>query len=170
VSRVASGAPARRPVRDPARTPEPTPARPRHLRVVDPDARRAARRRVRRHRWVARLAFVTVVGSVLLVVGIHVMMAEGQLRLDRLEAQATTAQRRYEGHRLAYAQEATPQAIVTRAQQLGLVPGSESRYLAVPGISNADSKDGTGGPDGTESPSARALDWEKVKPSLVAQP
>lgn len=156
-------APARQPndpSRQPARVPRRAPGR--HLRVVDPEARR----RIRRHRWVARLAFVAVVGSVLLVVGIHVMMAEGQLELDRLDQRATTAQRRYEQHRLAYAEAATPEAIVTRAHQLGLVPGSQTRYLAVPGVAAAE----PGDPNAAGSVSSRAEDWGKVKSSLVAQP
>jgi len=164
VSRAAAGAaaPAARPAREPARAPRRSPAPARHLRIVDPEARR----RIRRHRWVARLAFAAVVGSVLLVVGIHVMMAEGQLELDRLEQRATGAQRQYEQRRLAYAEAATPEAIVTRAQQLGLVPGSQTRYLAVPGIVGTE----PGDPNATGTVSSRAQDWGKVKSSLVAQP
>jgi hypothetical protein len=151
--------PARSPRRIPTRAPEP---RERHLRVVDPDARR----RARRNRIVARLAFVAVVGAVLLVVGLHVVMAEGQLRMEALDRQATAAQQRYERARLAYAQQATPQAIVERATALGLVPASGSRYLSVPGIASTDPS----GPGGPAAGPTRAHDWEKVKSSLVAQP
>jgi hypothetical protein len=112
------------------------------------------------------LAFVGVVGAVLLVVGIHVVMAEGQLRVDQLSAQATREQQRYERNRLAYAQEATPQAVVARAQDLGLVPAAGTRYLAVPGLAPTE----PGQPGLSDSATTRAHDWGKVKSSLVAQP
>lgn len=154
-------APARRPLRAPAPDRVRPPAR-RHLRVVDPEARR----RARRHRILARLTFVAIVGAVLLVVGIHVTMAEGQLRLERLADETAAAQQRYERSRLAYAGQATPEAVVARARELGLVPAGDSRYLAVPGL--APSEPGASGEP--EAAPSRAHDWEKVKSSLVAQP
>jgi hypothetical protein len=130
--------------------------------VVDPDARR----RARRHRILARLAFVAVVAAVLVVVGIHVMMAEGQLRIEQLADQAALEQQQYERNRLEYAQMATPQSVVARAQELGLAPAAGSRYLAVPGLTPT----APGAPGTTEAAPTRAHDWEKVKPNLVAQP
>ena len=67
------------PVRAPRSSP--APAKPRHLAVVDP----AARKRERRARIGVRFAVAAVVAAVLIVVGFHVMMAEGQLQLDRLD-------------------------------------------------------------------------------------
>jgi len=160
-----SSTPAIAPARRPLRAPGPDRARPaprRHLRVVDPEARR----RARRHRIVARLTLVAVVAAVLLVVGIHVTMAEGQLQMERLADQTAVAQQRYERSRLAYASQATPQAVVARARELGLAPAGDSRYLAVPGLAPSE----PGVPGSPEAAPSRAHDWEKVKSSLVAQP
>ena len=150
------------PVRAPRSRPAPSPARPRHLAVVDP----AARKRERRARLGVRLAIAAVVAAVLIVVGFHVVMAEGQLQLERLDRQTTTEQQRYEALRLTYAQRSAPQAIVKRATRLGMIPAKSLRYVSAPGLTAADSANAGAG---AKAPSL-ARDWEKVKKHLVAQP
>jgi hypothetical protein len=148
------------PVRAPSRIP--TRERPRHLEVVDP----AARRRDRRARIGVRLAIAGVVLAVLLVVGFRVLMAEGQLELDRLQQATAKEQRAYERMRLLYAQRTAPPAIIARANRIGMIPATTQRYLAAPGLpTGPDADEGDG-----EVAAARERDWKKVKQHLDAQP
>ena len=150
------------PLRAPRSRPAPASERPRHLAVVDPDARK----RERRARLGVRLAVTAVIGAVLIVVGFHVLMAEGQLQLERLDRATKVEQQRYEALRLQYAQRSAPDAIVRRANAIGMIPATSMRYLSVPGFTpdaNADSGTGATAP-------SLARDWEKVKKHLVAQP
>ena len=148
------------PVRAPRSTP--APARARHLAVVDP----AARKRERRARLGVRLSVAVVVAAVLIVVGFHVMMAEGQLQLERLDRATKTEQQRYERLRLMYAQRSAPDAIVERATAIGMVPATSQRFISAPTLTSGDS---TSGGSGATAPSL-ARDWEKVKKHLVANP
>ena len=148
----------------PVRAPRsrPAPERPRHLAVVDP----AARKRERRQRLGVRLAIASVVAAVLIVVGFHVVMAEGQLQLERLGRQTTIEQQRYEDLRLTYAQRSAPLAIIKRATSLGMIPAKSLRYVSPPGLTAAATANAGAG---ANTPSL-ARDWEKVKKHLVAQP
>jgi hypothetical protein len=139
----------------------PAPARERHLAVVDP----AARKRERRARIGVRAAVAAVVAAVLIVVGFHVMMAEGQMQLDRLDQATAKEQQRYEALRLKYAKRTAPDAIVERAEGLGMVPATTQRYLSAPGLTAKDAANA--GKDATAPSLAR--DWEKVKEHLVPQ-
>lgn len=151
-----------------ARAPRPAPrkareeTRERHLAVVDP----AVRKRERRARLGVRLAIASVVAAVLIVVTFHVMMAEGQLQIDRLETATAKEQQRYEALRLQYADRIAPEAIIERAKELGMVPATSTRFISAPGLTAAAAE--SAGTDAT----ARSLakDWEKVKPHLVKQP
>jgi hypothetical protein len=151
-----------------ARAPRPAPAkereqgRERHLAVVDPDARK----RERRARLGVRVAVASVVAAVLIVVTFHVMMAEGQLQLDRLEESTAKEQQRYEALRLRYAEQIAPEAIIDRAEDLGMVPARSTRYVSAPGLTAEAAE--SAGTDATARSLAR--DWEKVKPHLVKQP
>ena len=113
-----------------------------------------------------RFAVAAVIAAVLIVVGFHVMMAEGQLQLDRLDQATKAEQQRYEQLRLKYAQRSSPKAIIDRADDLGMIPATSQRYISVPGLSEHDSTDAG---SGATAPSL-ARDWEKVKKHLVAQP
>jgi hypothetical protein len=148
----------------PARAPRsiPTRGQPRHLEVVDP----AARRRERRARLGVRLAIAGVIAAVLVVVGFRVIMAEGQLELERLDHATAKEQHRYERMRLMYAERSAPQAIVARATRLGMIPATTQRFLSATGLPTGRSVgDGTG-----SVAAARERDWKKVKKHLDAQP
>ncbi len=148
----------------PLRAPRSTPApeRPRHLAVVDPEARK----RERRARLGVRLAVASVVAAVLIVVGFHVMMAEGQLQLERVDRATAKEQQRYQALRLQYADRSAPEAIVKRATRLGMIPATSLRYISAPGVPAKGS-----GTDGTAAMApSLARDWEKVKKHLVEQP
>jgi hypothetical protein len=133
VSTATAAAPHRIPRRDaPAR---PRPAPPRHLRVVDTERRRRERRR----RWIVRSWALGIVAAALVGVMVHAFMAEGQVRADRLAARIEREEARYDDARLALARRQAPRVIAARAARLGLVPGSGTRTVAVPGVKPAPS-------------------------------
>ena len=97
----------------------------RHLWLVTPAART---------RRLSRPALLAAIGTVLIVfalVVVHVMLAQSQLALDRLNNQVGAAQRRYDQALLVHAQLAAPSKIIARAVQLGLVPPGQPP-VAVP--------------------------------------
>jgi cell division protein FtsL len=143
----------------PRRGPRVRPA-PRHLTVVDANARRRARR-VRVAVW--SFGIVTAC-SVFVAVAFHVMLAQSEFELDRLSSQTAAAQRRYEHARLTVAQLGAPERIVERATRLGMEPAESVIYVPVPpesGRGTSPIEDTAGVPGG---------EWEKVKPHLAAQP
>ena len=72
--------------------------------------------------------------AALVGVMVHAFMAEAQLRADDLGRQLEREQARYDDARLTLAQREAPGVIAARAQQLGLVPGTRTRTVAVPGV------------------------------------
>jgi cell division protein FtsL len=128
------------------------------LRVVDTEAQRRARR-VRR---VLAGFCVTIVCSLVAAVGFHVVVAQGQLQLDRLEAEVAAEQDRYQDLRVLVAGLSSPERITTRAQELGMVPpGAPPGVVSVPGDPAAPvpaPSDSTG--------TTLAESWPKVKPHL----
>ena len=104
--------------------------RPRHLQLVDTERRRRERRR----RWIVRLWAVGIVGAALVGVMVHAFMAEGQVRADRLTRRIEREQTRYDDARLDLARREAPRVIAARASRLGLVPGSGTQTVAVPGV------------------------------------
>lgn len=109
---VAAPAPRTRPA--PRRAPASLPRRP-HLRVV-------ARTRRRLRVPVPLLLGAATAAVLLALVVVHVMLAQSQLTLDRLNTQVDAAQSRFQQARLTEAQLAAPSRIIARAAQLGLVP------------------------------------------------
>jgi len=97
--------------------------------LVDRDARR---KRNRRHAFVSTaIAGIAVV--CLALVALHVLMAENQFRLDRLQDQASTQQARYEKLRLEVAQLEAPARIVGAAEgKLGMVQPGAVIYVPAP--------------------------------------
>ncbi len=106
--------------------------------------------------------------SVFAIVAFHVVLAQGQLRLDRLSGQTAVQQDRYEKLRLDVAQRSAPERIVTRAAELGLVPAGQATFVATPSPSGAPSGPGTGS-DAPTSPTL-AKGWARVKAHLAVQP
>ena len=173
----------------PEESPEPQ-ATERHLRVVPPRSRR---------RPVRRLVLSLVAAGIVVVsfglVGLHVVIAEAQFRLDNLEQRDSTAQAKYEKLRLSVAELQAPGRIVSMAEALGMQqPGSET-FLPAPDIRGAASTntgtrgDNTGGAGGTDGPSRGGrgeasasgapnvvqapggdADWPSIKPYLSGSP
>ncbi|MBW3668134.1 MAG: hypothetical protein KY443_02870 [Actinobacteria bacterium] len=161
---AASAAPARRP------GPAPAPARKQRppLRVVSPEETRRVDRRKRARLRVAVAVFV-VVGGLFGLVASHVVLTQGQFRLQQLEKKAAESQARYERLRLQVAELESPERIVAAAQErLGMVAPPGVKYLSPTGVSERPSSAHPGGR--RETATAPAPDWTDVKPHLASQP
>ena len=109
----------------------------------------------------ALLAVVTVFALVTAVV-FHVVLAQNQMELDRLNVQITKEQRVYEQRRLTASLLASPERVIQEAERLGLVmPPEAAQYLYVPGAPMPKTDDG--------STADTIADWSKTKPSLGPQ-
>jgi hypothetical protein len=107
------------------------------------------------------LAIVTVFAVVTAVV-FHVVLAQNQMELDRLNGQIAKEQRVYEQRRLMSSLLASPQRVIEQAELLGLVlPPEPARYLYVPNAPMPKTDDG--------STADTIADWSKTKPSLGPQ-
>jgi len=155
VSTGTAAAPHRIPRRDaPVRLRPET--RARHLQLVDTERRRREQRR----RWIVRAWAVGIVAAALVGVMVHAFMAENQLRVDRLEQRIEIEQARYADARLDYARHAAPRVVAAHAERLGLVPGSGTRTVAVPGVA----------PGSPVAPKAATDDLQSVKRALDGTP
>jgi cell division protein FtsL len=109
--------------------PHPRPART-PLRVL-PTEHLERRTRRRRARLTLTVAASLVAGSLLGVVAVNVMIAQDQLRLDRLDAQRNAALDHRGQLQLQVAQLQSPARIVAQAEQrLGMVVPSKLTYLS----------------------------------------
>jgi cell division protein FtsL len=152
----------------PLRVPAPAPRRRPPLRVVRPDERRTVDRRRRARLRVAVTVFVVVVGLFGLVAS-HVVLTQGQFRLQQLEAEATAEQARYERLRLQVAELESPQRIVAAAQErLGMVAPPGVRYLSPTGVSAQPPARAPGSRVAADD--ERQEDWTEVKPHLASRP
>lgn len=150
----ASTAPHPRPASAPNAAPPP-------LRVVRP----APRRRPRRARVVTALVAVAVLVGLFGLVASHVMLTQGQFRLDGLRARAATEQARYERLRLKVAELESPSRIVATAQErLGMVPPPSVTYLSPTGAVSAPAEES----DDDEGESTAEDDYSQVKRSLAS--
>jgi hypothetical protein len=98
---------------------------------------------------------MAVAGTLLAVVGVftivafHVMLAQGQVGLTRLQQQVSVAERQYQQARYAHAQAASPQRIVDAATKLGLVPADKPLVpVGVPEPTTPSASSGDRGLDG----------------------
>jgi len=85
----------------------------------------------RRRRRLAAVAIVLLVcASLFGVVAFHVVLTEGQLKLDRLRARVSSEQARNARLRLSVAELEAPGWIVAAARQQGMVPPASVTYLS----------------------------------------
>ena len=113
-----------------------------YLRLVD----REARRRTNRRHTIVSAAIAGIAVVCLALVALHVLIAENQFRLDRLEQQASTQQERYEKLRLQVAQLEAPARIVSVAEgTLGMRQPGSVTYLPA---TSAPTATGTGSASG----------------------
>jgi cell division protein FtsL len=106
---------------------QPAPDR-RHLRVVPPGYVPARVRR-RRARLLVLLAGVLMAAGLFGVVAFHVVLTQGQLDLQRLQARAAAGRAKEASLRLQVAQLESPERVVADAQRLGLTAPAQVRYL-----------------------------------------
>jgi cell division protein FtsL len=149
---------------DPARTRprrEPDPAVV-HLRVVKSQGPSPARRR-RRVRLFGVTISVFVVAVVFALVGLHVMLAQNQFRLDRLNTKAAAEQADYERSRLQVDQLSAPSRIVGAAEgRLGMVPATSVKPL-MPSPLPAKTASTATAARAKQSPTSS---WNAIKPHL----
>ena len=100
--------------------------------------------------------------TLLTVVAFHVVLAQNQVALDRLEQRTNAAERQYEEARYEYAQLASPARVMERARELGLVPPAMP-----PAVVTVDGGDVPPAPDSTTD---TLNGWTDVKPTLGASP
>lgn len=155
----------------PALKPRP-PDTPRHLRLVGVEELAAIRRRRR-----VRLGGMALAGFVIALlfaaVGMHVVLAQNQFRLDQLDAQAAKQQAQYQQLRLRVDQLSSPQRIIGTAEgRLGMTSPHQVTFLspssATPGPSGAASAASASVSGGGPAPATAPADWSTVKPQLAA--
>lgn len=168
----------------PARAPAPVPEerrRGRHLTVVEPGARSAAQRRRRaRALVIAAIGVATCIG--LALVYLHVVLAQRQFRIDKLDTQVQKAQADYQNLRLQVAELGSPGQVISTAEgQLGMVQPTKVVYLSpAPGTSRPPT---SGAPAAAPaSPGAAPVagvngvapagdaDWPQIKSQLAGAP
>ena len=95
------------------------------------------------------------------IVAFHALLAQSQVAIDRLDQETAVAQRRYEQARFAHASLASPERIVRRAAELGLVsPAGPPVAVGVAGDV----------PDDAEGTASTLHGWTEVKPTLADSP
>jgi cell division protein FtsL len=159
---------------------QPEPDRPeqtrRHLHVV-----RAPERTQQQRRRRAQVATVLLVGAGfcvgLCLVYLHVVLAQRQFRLDRLDEQVQTEQTTYQNLRLQVAELGAPANIISVAEgRLGMVQPANITYL--PTDSSGLSKIASPNAGGASRPSRGDVvagppgdaDWPKIKSELAGSP
>jgi cell division protein FtsL len=122
------------------------------------------------------LAGAAAVAGILAVVfglvAIHVLLAQNQFELDRLNARSAVAEAQYDRLRLQVAQLESPERVVAAAEgRLGMVLPPKVTYLT-PNAPAGPASSGSAPPPAkasAASPSVSA-DWARVKAQLGARP
>lgn len=116
----------------------------------------------------ARTRFFVAMMSVLIalfgVVTFHVMLSQGQFKLERMQARADEQQVRYEKLRLQVAEMESPSHVTQQASRLGLVPAK--KVTPVTPHANDIPAQGIDGSFGGISSTTDASRWNEVKPHL----
>jgi hypothetical protein len=122
-------------------------------------ARAATHHSSRARAGVGVFVAVAVVFVLVSAVVFHVVLAQGQLQLDRLGEQIAAERREYEQRRLETSTLASPPRIIEEGLRQGMVrPPEPPPYLHVPGFEVPADDAGT-------APSTLD-DWEQLKPTL----
>lgn len=172
---------------EPARPAPKEQPRPRHLKVVEPGTLSP---RQRRRRARAALVGAIAAGSFIAfaLVYLHVVLAQRQFHIDRINADVSKAQTSYQNLRLQVAQLGSPQQIISTAEgRLGMVQPQKVVYLTPPaGASSSSAQQGgqTGQSAGQTAPSSGQVasasggavapsgnaDWPVIKSQLAGAP
>ena len=155
-----------------SRTASPSPAsgaRP-PLRLVG-EAELAVRGRRRRARVMTLVTLALVVAGLFGLVASHVVLTQGQFRLQHLQARADESQARYERLRLQVARLESPERIVAAAQErLGMVPPAGVRYLSPTGAVSTVARAAPASGRRVDAAAASTADWSAVKRRLASRP
>jgi len=159
----------------PRRAPAAKPARP-NLRVVRPGELSPKVRR-RRAGAAAVVGLLLVFGGLFGLAVCQAIMAQNQMRLDRLDRDVADAQSRYQRLRLRVAELESPGRIVASAQErLGMVPPESVRYLSPSGEAAGEVRAAGAAPvdgdDGVtpEPQGGSGAAWAAIKPYLGGRP
>lgn len=135
-------------------------ARPK-LRVVG-----AAPKLSRRRRVVVTTASLVGVTTLFGVAACHVLIAQTQFRLARMQTEAAEAESRYDRLRFELAELESPARIVAAAQErLGMVPPPQVTYLTPAVVNRPARPNGQAAAPPTTGPS----DWSRLKPHLATR-
>jgi hypothetical protein len=139
--------------------------RERHLRVVGPRDRRARTFRLTPRAGVTMT--VALFGGLFAVAGSHVLLIDGQARLDRLDDQVAEAEADYEQLRMEAAELGSPERILAEAAEMGMV-APDGRVWVSPDqpVSPDEAAAGSAG-DADDDPTTT---WEEIKPHLGSTP
>jgi cell division protein FtsL len=85
----------------------------------------------RRIAWFAVTVTVLISSVMMAAVFLHTRIAERQLVIDRLEGAVRQSQEDFDVLRAQRAELRSPTRIDTKARELGMMPGSESEFVAV---------------------------------------
>jgi len=140
------------------------------LRLVG-EAELAARARRRRARVMTVLTLALVVAGLFGLVASHVVLTQGQFRLQQLQARADAEQGRYERLRLQVARLESPERIVAAAQErLGMVPPAGVRYLSPVGAVSTPARPAPASARRVDAAAPSTSDWSAVKRRLASRP
>jgi cell division protein FtsL len=116
--------------------------------------------------------FVVVVLAMGMVVALRVHMAQQQLRIDRLNYDISRARQHFDSLRAQRASLQSPEFLISRAREMGMVPSLGSRIVEVPADVAADVAANVGNIDADVAGSIETpLDeFGRLKPSVVGTP
>lgn len=142
----------------------------RHLRVVEPRKLTPAERR-RRARLLIGGGISVLVMVVFGLVYTHVVLAQRQFAIDRLNSSVQNQQAQYQALRLQVAQLGSPQNIIATAEgQLGMVPPASVSYLTPQqSVGGSTGSGSTRSASFTQAPAGDA-DWPQIKSQLAGSP
>lgn len=116
--------------------------------------------------------FAVVVVAMGMVVSLRVHMAQQQLRIDRLNYDISRARQHFDSLRAQRASLQSPEFLISRAREMGMVPSVGSRIVEVPASVAADVAANVGKIDADVAGSLETpLDeFGRLKPSVVGAP
>ena len=150
-----------------AAVPARSPQGPRHLRVVEPRPRSVVEWRGRRQ-MVLGAVVALVVTIVFGLVYLHVMMAQRQFALDRLNTEVSHEQSQYQRLRLQVAELEAPSRIIATAEgKLGMIDPASVTYLTQSGPAPAHT---SARPGAANAAPAGDANWPQIKSLLAGSP
>jgi cell division protein FtsL len=116
--------------------------------------------------------FAAVVVAMGMVVALRVHMAQQQLRIDRLNYDISRARQHFDSLRAQRASLQSPEFLISRSREMGMVPSLGSRIVEVPASVAADVAANVGKIDADVAGSVETpLDeFGRLKPSVVGTP